>query len=122
MLQGTADGHTIAHETMHELYGMQDIFSVSEKDDPPQLSVQGTISYDRMPLDWGTASPNMNYYDVEMQSQWIRRLLMHYNDEYSAVGIPRGNVYGVYYHWQGGEKVWSEGMTNVGLFNPLISP
>ncbi|MBR4171396.1 MAG: hypothetical protein IKR48_07065 [Kiritimatiellae bacterium] len=48
--------------------------------------------------------------------------MMYYCDEYSGVGIPRGDIHGIHYRWRGNEKVWSEGMANVGLFKFLTSP
>ena len=119
MLSRDALGYTIAHETMHELFDMQDIFPVSEKKTPPQIFLQGPVARSRMQRDWGSLNPSMNYYGVKMQPQWIRRLLMYHNDRYSGVGIPRGNIYGIYYELENGNKVWSEGMTSVGLFNFL---
>ena len=51
-----------------------------------------SISRDRLPEDWGADSPFVNRYGAGIRQRvFIRRLLMHENDDYDGVAIPRGD-------------------------------
>ncbi|MBR4171136.1 MAG: hypothetical protein IKR48_05745, partial [Kiritimatiellae bacterium] len=120
MLREDAGGYTIAHETMHELFDMQDVFPESPEEEGTQIVLEGNMSRSWMKRDWGSNDPAMNYYEETVpQADWIHRLLMYCCDEYSAVGIPRGNIHGIYYKWVNGDKVWYKGPAKVGLLDHL---
>ncbi|MBQ7189497.1 MAG: hypothetical protein IJR99_08800 [Kiritimatiellae bacterium] len=116
LLRNKPTGITISHEVLHSL-GLKDIYYQSE-DSPPSLTLEGEISYSRMPMDWGTLDTNRCYYsDWEGQTMFVRRLLMFHNADYNLLAIPRGDMFGVKYEWdQFGNKMWSTNMTKVGIF------
>ena len=76
-----------------------------------------------MPRDWGSNDPAMNYYEDNLpQAEWIHRMLMYFWDGYSAVGIPRGDIHGIYYERVNGSEVWHEGSVKAGFLTHLENP
>jgi hypothetical protein len=89
------DGHTIAHEVMHDC-GLEDIYTVEDSGGSDPNPVSGPVSAERIPADWGGG-----YYPPGlMQRELIMRLLMRgerFGPEPELSGsvyLPRGTVYG----------------------------
>ena len=104
-----ATGHILAHEVLHQC-GLRDIYVNIEG---VALTVEGGLSEDRMPLDWGGG-----YYPPGIQMADIirNRLIMYGIAECEeAIVIPRGNIYGLGYRvLPTGTKEWFLGMIPVG--------
>ena len=94
-IAAVGDGHTIAHEVMHDC-GLEDIYTVEDSGGSDPNPVSGPVSAERIPADWGGG-----YYPPGLaQRSLITRLLMrgeHFGPEPSFSGsicLPRGTVYG----------------------------
>ena len=94
-IAAVGDGHTIAHEVMHDC-GLEDIYTVENPNGSDPNPVSGPVSAERIPADWGGG-----YYPPGlMQRELIPRLLMRgerFGPEPELSGsvyLPRGTVYG----------------------------
>jgi hypothetical protein len=114
-------GTTIAHETCHA-FGLSDIYTW---DGETSLTLSSTmpLRHDRLPMDWGSDSETNGFYPPSLtQSNLIERLLMFGRGKHEALDIPRGDVWGVWYHWTnapsggGHVKYWHETNAPVGYF------
>ena len=114
-------GTTIAHETCHA-FGLSDIYTW---DGETSLTLSSTmpLRHDRLPMDWGSDSETNGFYPPSLtQSNLVERLLMFGRGKHEAVDIPRGDVWGVWYHWTnapsggGHVKYWHETNAPVGYF------
>ena len=95
VIAANGDGHTIAHEVMHNC-GLEDIYTVENPNGSDPNPVSGPVSAERIPADWGGG-----YYPPGLaQRSLITRLLMRgerFGPEPSFSGsicLPRGTVYG----------------------------
>jgi len=115
VLGGTATFRVdIAHEAGH-VFGLSDIYAWDDES-PLALSSSIPISRSRIPLDWGSDSASGFYRQGLTQSNAVERLLMFGRSKDGAVDIPRGDVWGVWYHWTnastpgGRMKAWHESL------------
>lgn len=121
LVEGDGSGQTIAHEAGH-VFGLSDIYAW---DDESPLVLDPTMPLVRNHLsqDWGSDSENDGFYPPNLtQSNIVERLLMFGRGRHDAVDIPRGDVWGVWYHWTnapsgvGWVKAWHETNAPVGFF------
>ncbi len=120
LMERDGTGRTVAHEACH-CFGLSDVYAWDD-DSPLALSPSMPISRSRMPMDWGSDSASGFYRSDLTQSNVVERLLMIGRSKDGAVDIPRGDVWGVWYHWtntppSGGRvKSWRESLAPVGFF------
>jgi len=95
VIAANGDGHTIAHEVMHDC-GLEDIYTVENPNGADPNPVSGPVSAERIPADWGGG-----YYPPGLaQRELIPRLLMRGEcfgpepDFSGSAYLPRGTVYG----------------------------
>ena len=121
LVEGDGSGQTVAHEAGH-VFGLSDIYAW---DDESPLVLDPTMPLVRNHLsqDWGSDSENDGFYPPNLtQSNIVERLLMFGRGRHDAVDIPRGDVWGVWYHWTnapsgvGRVKAWHETNAPVGFF------
>ena len=121
LVEKDGSGRTIAHEACH-VFGLSDVYAWDD-DSPLALSPTMPIRHDRIPMDWGSDSETDGFYPPDLtQSNLVERLLMFGRGKHDAVDIPRGDVWGVWYHWTnrpsggGYMKSWHESLAPVGFF------
>ena len=120
LVEKDGSGQTVAHEAGH-VFGLSDIYTWDDES-PLALSSSIPISGSRIPLDWGSDSASGFYRQGLTQSNAVERLLMFGRSKDGAVDIPRGDVWGVWYHWTnaptpgGRMKAWHESLAPVGFF------
>jgi hypothetical protein len=104
-------GRTMAHEVGHAC-GLKDVYTESPSN--TTLRVDGPITSDRLPRDWGGG-----YYPAGTeQSEIVQNLLMYGSEDpnyLSKVDIPLGNIYGLSYSWVNNSKEWFLDKINTGL-------
>ena len=121
LVERDGTGKTVAHEACH-CFGLSDVYAWDD-DSPLALSPTMPIRHDRIPMDWGSDSETDGFYPPDLtQSNLVERLLMFGRGKHDAVDIPRGDVWGVWYHWTnapppgGRVKSWHESLAPVGFF------
>lgn len=114
-------GTTVAHEACHA-FGLSDIYTW-DGESPLTLSSTMPIRHGQLPQDWGSDSVTDGFYPPSLtQSNLVERLLMFGRGKHDAVDIPRGDVWGVWYHWTnspsggGYMKSWRETNAPVSFF------
>ena len=113
LIDRDGSGTTVAHEACH-VFGLSDIYTW-DGESPLTLSSTMPPRHGQLPEDWGSDSETDGFYPSGLtQSNLVERLLMFGRGKHEAVDIPRGDVWGVWYHWTnapsggGHVKYWHE--------------